>query len=385
MIENLEMKTDRSLLNDFEHLLCNLCLRLPRLSKLTLPIYHFTQKVATALSRCETLNAIILDSDIDEDNLLNPYSLSGIQPFACELQPNAFQSLRHLAFAAAFEDASSFLTQANFPSTNILSLRIHIVHEREPEKKNALPSFLDALSRNFPSLGTLEVILARSTDDYFPLPPPKRSFSDIVDLLPFSRLTNFRIQDANPLLATDADVQALASRWPSLKEFALDHCPSTEEIPTLPATSLIHFARHCPKLRKLVVYVDVLNEDNSRPSPLAFNTNRTTIPRMLSLEELDVGFSPTVGIRYRSPDKTFVPISRFLTSLLRDPSVLKWRFDEDDEELIARGKSPSARVQGWETIRAMLSLLFEKEMAVIAVEKDKEEYRRKYEAMLALV
>lgn len=228
-------------------------------------------------------------------------------------------------------------------------------------------------------------MLALSTDDYFPLPPPKRTFSDIVDLLPFSRLTNFRIQDANPLLVTDADVQALASRWPSLKEFALDHCPSTEEIPTLPATSLIHFARHCPKLRKLVVYVDVLSDDNSQPSAFTFNGSCTKIPRMLSLEELDVRFSPAVGTRYRLPNEAFVPILCFLTSLLRDPSVLKWSMNGDDQDLIAQGRSPSARVQGWETIRAMMSLLFEKEMAVIAVEKDKDEYRRKYEAMLGRV
>lgn len=96
---------------------------------------------------------------------------------------------------------------------------ICIHHERKPEDENALPHFLDGFPKYLPPARTEDNPDSR----YLRLDPLERNFSSIVNLLPFSLVITFRIRGMNPLLATDADVRALDSHRPSLKEFELEH------------------------------------------------------------------------------------------------------------------------------------------------------------------
>lgn len=366
-IESLEMGTDGPIadVDGFEDIFCDLCVGLPQLSKLTLPIYHFTQKTASALSCCENIRTIAVYMEGKYPTEI--HSRRGIRSFAPVLQPNAFQSLLHLSFAATFVDATSFLTQPNSPSANLLSLSVHILEGYLPEKKNALSPFLKMLSKVAASLDALEVVLAIE-DDSHGNPAASHDFTDISSVLSFSRLTKFRIRDLRPLLITDADIITLATQWPLLEELELNGRPISDESSPLSITSLVHFARHCPKLRILAVYIH--HESVYKRFQDACDTSGTVIPRMLALEKLVIGCSPTLDKR-PALDKAFIPVARFLMSLLHDPSILGWTsYEEGDDDQ-------------WKTIRAMMYLLLEKEMAVMEVEKEKEEYKRKYETMLA--
>jgi len=75
-------------------------------------------------------------------------------------------------------------------------------------------------------------------------------------VLSFLNLTAFEIMHKYPVNITLEEVEELASRWPSLEMLSLNEEPLVMHDFTLDLRALIPFARHCPKLRRLGLFMD---------------------------------------------------------------------------------------------------------------------------------
>ena len=132
-------------------------------------------------------------------------------------------------------------------------------------------------------------------------------------------LTLFELHWETPLAMSHADLEDLAASWPALETLILNPqpLPSAEPSP-LTLDALLPFARHCPRLRTLGLYISA-----SAPH----GTLGVTYTPFRSLRKLDFGVS---SIADAAPVALF--LSQLCPSDCRVTSGVNW---PDQDELIA--------------------------------------------------
>jgi hypothetical protein len=88
------------------------------------------------------------------------------------------------------------------------------------------------------------------------IPAKQITFDTLKPVLSFPNLTTFEIMHKYPLNITLEEIEELASRWPSLESLFLNGEPLAMFDFTLDLRALVPFARHCPKLRRLALFMD---------------------------------------------------------------------------------------------------------------------------------
>ncbi|KAI0628309.1 hypothetical protein C8Q77DRAFT_1068263 [Trametes polyzona] len=265
---------------DIQEDLCTLFEGLPSLQKVVLPKFTLSAKVIESLSRNPKLRVVqfeFMESQGAGD-------VSDVHNWFPVLQEDAFQSLHDLSISVHLPHMVRFLNAAFCPA-NLTCLYVHVLYIVPPYQ---VQEFFEAAAQNCQHLTQLYLdfagdpspLLFRTT-----LPDEDRfSWNTLRPLLKLPKLTEFELHWDSPLAITQNDLEDLAVSLPSLELLVLNPEPvPTPQPPSLTLRALIPFARHCPKMRELSLYIDASStdlEDASRElhstlPPVQFHALRT--------------------------------------------------------------------------------------------------------------
>ncbi|OAX32090.1 hypothetical protein K503DRAFT_805521 [Rhizopogon vinicolor AM-OR11-026] len=141
----------------------------------------------------------------------------------------------------------------DFAPTKLTSLFIDTYVEHEPERLHTL---LAILSDQCHLLINLYIKLARVPGQLKLIPTNQITFDTLRPVLSFKNLTTFEVLHKYPVNITLEEIEELASRWPSLRSLSLNEEPLVMSNFTLDLRALVPFARHCPKLYRLGLFMD---------------------------------------------------------------------------------------------------------------------------------
>jgi len=207
---------------------------------------------------------------------------------------DAFPSLFDLSLAANLTDMSCFF-QGDFAPLNLTDLYIHTTRL---ESAGSVHNILLILSESCHMLRFLGLDMC-SKWTQSPLRAEDGSVEDNITLaileplLAFSQLAHLWLTYHRRLQLTNADLQSLLSRWPTIEKLTLNPEPMLLDEPScLTLDVLPVIAKHCPSMRELQLYLDcsgaALLQD---PLGHAFNFLFTTGGRAHPFQHLTF-FSP---------------------------------------------------------------------------------------------
>ncbi|KAI0708775.1 hypothetical protein C8T65DRAFT_830002 [Cerioporus squamosus] len=227
---------------DIETGLCELFTALPKLEDITLPKYTLTTKVIEALSRRENLGVVqfeFLEHQGGGD-------VADVQEWKPVLQEGAFPVLYDFNVNVQLPAILRFMNAPFFPST-LRQLYVHLIQLVSPQ---LVHEFFVAVAEKCPHL--TELVLDYSGD---PTPYVFRRAVPKDELLTWETINPLNWE--TPLAISQADIEELASSWPQLEVLNLNGGPMpTTEPSSLTLHALIPFAKHCPNIRDLGLYID---------------------------------------------------------------------------------------------------------------------------------
>lgn len=249
---------------------------LPELKKVIFPEFYLTSTLFSELSRKKRICAIKFEREAKQ----GLGDEKDVDSFAPVLQEGAFPALRELDITARLGDFVRMMN-ADYAPVNITSLCISTYVEQKPRE---LHSFLVTLSVHCRLLSTLRIKLLHVSGSLKPKLTSARqiAFDTLRPLFLFQKLTTFEVMHKYPINIALEEVEELARRWPSLENLYLNKEPLVMSDCTLDLRALVPFARHCPKLRCLGLFMDA--------TAAKIHTTRELKP-FSALEVLSVGTS----------------------------------------------------------------------------------------------
>jgi hypothetical protein len=323
----------------------NLFRGLAKLEKITLPRFHFTTRVAEALSRLEGLGVVEFQY-YESQGRGDPEDTVVFTP---SLSEGAFPSLWDLSMTASFRDAARFV-DIPFAPTSITMLYID---SQALETPADVLNLLDIIAENceqLQSLGLVSTINAIVT--VTPDQPPKADCINISTLKPLFKcpaLTALELVHQYPLDLLQEDVELIASKWPSLETLLLNNEPVYLNQSKLTLQALLPFARHCPKLRHLGLFIHATTAD--LPSITSFGLPKSDDrPCFQKLRRLSMGVSILVEEG---------PVALFLSHIC--PLGCKLESGVTWDESIVVGEETALAIEGrcekWNKVVELLPLL----------------------------
>ncbi|KAI0338822.1 hypothetical protein BDW22DRAFT_1337381 [Trametopsis cervina] len=234
---------------DVEDELIELLGGLKALERVVLPVYTLTSRIMEELAKHEYLNTIqfeFMESQGRGD-------MDDVQNWRPQLTEGAFPALWDLSLSANLSDMTRFLT-GDFAPSKLTSLYVQILSAPPGEM---VSEFLNALSVHCKLLSHLYLDFFTSSAI---LPTPdtwsRLNYEALRPLLSCSKLVSFEMRWDHVLDITQEDVEEMASKWPSLQTLLLNCEPVDSSIPPqLDLRALLPFARHCPQLTELGLYL----------------------------------------------------------------------------------------------------------------------------------
>lgn len=303
------------------------------LTFLTLPHFFLSTPMMEALGGLPHLESVTLrkrdhiGASADVANLVLPTS------------PGYFQTLEHLSIDCHLSTLTAFISG----STPHLTLKSLHVSSLALECPSAINTFLSALPTGVPNLQSLMLALLTLS-----VPSPAHStditLNTISPIMSLKHLEAFGLTYNYPLALSSSDIDELARALPLIKKLYL--CESSYDThdrsaTTLGLDTLVSFARHCPRLEELGVFIDagVPSPPPRIPEGVRFNKLQT-----LSVGQsfMPLGMSP-------SSSSTDLPASAPLTSsitaialfLSRLLPPLPLQSPQKSEDSVTNGSSPS--------------------------------------------
>lgn len=244
---------------------------LPELKKIILPEFHYTSTVIEQLSRAKNIAVL----DFNQELNLGYGNPANVASFAPLLEEGAFPCLRELNLSARIDDLDRFF-HSSFAPNRLKTLFVNSYIEHTPTEVH---TFLATLSQRCPLLSNLVIQFYHKVLP-FVLPADQRlSYATIKPILTFPNLTSFELVHKFPLRITLDDLEDLASKWPHLECLMLNAEPLFlhEDAFTPDLRALVPFARHCPRLRSLGLYINATEAEipSSHTSLKPFNALHT--------------------------------------------------------------------------------------------------------------
>ena len=350
------------------------------LKHLTLPLYFLNNEITAALASSVFLESITFAVPIEQGT----GDRADVSHYAPVLEEGSFQSLRKLSFSAHLQHAITFIGGAHTPN-NITSLHINILAIDNPP---VLHDLLVAVTR-FRALTelVLDFVLSPGAPVVWPPPPPaaRPSVETFRPILAHNRLTKFEIRWDYQLNLVDQDMEVFATSWPFLEYLHLhsEPIPELTNPPALSLQALIPFAKHCPQLKYLGLYVD----GDSTPPRTATRMEESPQP-FRRLRELSFGSSP---VAVTDPTALYLsqlcPADCELTPGVRWPDAFGIVLDEIEGADDIRVKMQNWWIR-WGSIAKVLSLVvrarqdekvrvmaLQREMAQLSVTRKREKER----------
>jgi hypothetical protein len=229
---------------------------LPNLHVIALPPCHLTPRVAEQLSHLPNLTEIFYRLGPEQG-----YPV--IDDLAFSFAEGAFPSLKHLGNFARVEQMTQFL-ESPFSPSNLVVLQIEWYVFDDPFDVHELSV---AVAANCQLLTKFHFLTHQKpfTEDTY-------NEKIAVTLDPFrplfscTNITTFEMVYQYPLTLQLVAMEEIASKWPSLETLKLNNhpafLPTHESLLTLPTLrSLLPFARHCPRLRHLGLFLHATTTD----------------------------------------------------------------------------------------------------------------------------
>ncbi|KAF8068083.1 hypothetical protein FPV67DRAFT_1669950 [Lyophyllum atratum] len=233
---------------------------LTRLQKLTLPRFCFTTKIAQAVSHLEDLEAIEFQY-FERQGCGHSEDVIQFKPSLVE---GSFPSLWDLNITVLFDDATNFL-DTSFAPTNLTSLFLESLIIETPTNVLRL---VTAIAENCQLLKML-VLVSHGSSIVSTQVPNKDDCLTMDTLRPLFKCPNLISLDVmhhHPLHLQQEDVEEIATSWPGLEKLFLNNEPIYLEQSNLTLRALLPFARYCPKLHTLGLFINATTADIPSPS-----------------------------------------------------------------------------------------------------------------------
>ena len=251
---------------------------LPQLRKVILPIYTFTSKIVEKLSTLQQLDTIQFEFMRSQGN----GDITDVMNFDPQLQQGAFPVLTDLSLSAQLVDATRFLC-GSFAPSNLTSLYLHTLCLAS---LGEVYEFLTMAAENCQLLIRLYLDFFTSADIRSDPDSPPITWQTLRPVLSCANLVEFEVRWDRAFVITQEDVEEMAAKWPSLETLLLNcepmHVPTP---PSLDLRALVPFARHCPKLIELGLYLS-----GTVDSDVVADVG--TVTPFKSLQRLCLGTSP---------------------------------------------------------------------------------------------
>ncbi|KAJ7707801.1 hypothetical protein B0H17DRAFT_1192234 [Mycena rosella] len=273
----LDLRTNMPM-HDMEVDLIFLLRSLAKLRKVVFPRFECTTRIAETLAQLPDLGTLEFQY-VPEQGLGDP---SDTHVFRPTLAMGAFPSLWDLSLTISLNDGVQFMRNS-FAPTNLTALYFDSYLVESPAVVHELLSLLAETCHLLESLGIVTLIGPNSPNE------ERINFSTLRPLLNFPNLLIFEIIHQNPLDLTLEDLDQLARSWPSLKKLILNNEPAVSEHSTLTLQALLPFARHCPEIEQLGLFINASTADLPS-SPTNFTSSYQSLP-FGKLKRLSMGVS----------------------------------------------------------------------------------------------
>ncbi|RDB16527.1 hypothetical protein Hypma_002894 [Hypsizygus marmoreus] len=267
-----------------------------KLQKLTLPRHAFTTKLAEEAAQLAHLVCVEFQY-LSEQGTCDPDDTLSFSP---ALEDGAFPALADFSTTITFSATTRFLDSPYAP-INLTALYIDSPLIEPPSDVQALTALIATHCHLLKSLALVSAVDARTR---LTSPPPKDACVNMDTLRPLFRcpnLTSLELVHHYPVDVSMHDMEELAKAWPALEVLLLGNEPAYIDHPSLTLGALVPFARWCPRLRHLGMFVRADGE--------ALAEVERSPPTFVSLRTLSLGVSP-----FPFPPPAFPSPSAFTTS-----------------------------------------------------------------------
>lgn len=329
---------------DVEDDLIALLTGLPKLRKVILPIYTFTSRIVEKLSTLRELDTVQFEFMETQGS----GDITDVMHFDPQLHAGTFPVLADLSLSAKLQDATRFLC-GSFAPSNLTSLYVHTLCAPSPGE---VRDFLTAVTENCQLLVRLFLDFFTSAEIRSDPDSPPISWQTLRPVLSCANLVEFEVRWDRAFVITQQDVEEMAAKWPSLETLLLNcepmHVPTP---PSLDLRALIPFARHCPKLVELGLFLSGTVEDDT--------TDFGSVKPFQSLQRLCLGTSP---ITDPGPAALFLsqvcPLGCDVFSGITWPEGFAIRDDVVDEAQLAQlNRQATSWFDNWKEVSRTLPLL----------------------------
>lgn len=323
--------------------LAELFLGLPRLKKVIMPLYTLTTAVVERLSQLTELETIQFEFRDAQGRGV----MEDVAHFDPQLHEGSFPALADLSTSARIPDITRFLS-GSFAPANLTSLYVHTLSATAPTEVH---DFLTAVTDNCQLLRRLYLDFFTSVDIRSDPDVPALTWQTLRPVMSCSNLVEFEVRWDKPFDLTLADVEELAAKWPSIETLMLNCEPMhVSAPPALDLRALVPFARHCPRLCELGLYV---NGDAD------FDAADLSVRPFASLARLCMGNSP---IAASGPAALFLsqlcPLGCEVIAGVTWPDGFAIRDDVVDEQTLLRlNAQATVWFETWKEVNRTLPLL----------------------------
>lgn len=227
--------------------------QLRKLQRITLPRHYLTTKFTEALSRLPNLVSILLARDF----VGNPMD---VRSFAPTLTDDAFPALLNISMTTTFHGTARFLKH-KFPFTNLTELSVASAINENPSSIHSLISVVSENCQFLTDISLVSYLGETSVPEGINQSLNHITIEVLKPLLKLSKLVNVEITHRHPLALSQKDIELIASSWPSLNSLHLNPHPVHHTQSNLTLKALVPFAKHCPKLEFLGLFVDASSEN----------------------------------------------------------------------------------------------------------------------------
>jgi len=288
-LTTLDLRTSRPA-SSIEEYFVPLLGELSRLEKVVVPPYHITNRVMETLAKLPNLGVIEFQY-LQYQGIGEKEDVENIDPV---IPGDGFPMLWDLSLSAHLSQFIPVVANTLAPAAkNLTTIYVHAISVKS---EASVRQYLTVVGENFPSIKNIyvEALPGPTMSTQWGETEPEfeaLTFDTLEPLLDCPNLTTFELMYPIPLCLTLDDLETLTSRWPTLEAIDLNREPvvlgsamGTQSNLTLRA--LLPFARNCPNLRKLGLYLHATEAD----LPSVFEISRS----FSKLSELNVGLS-TIG------------------------------------------------------------------------------------------
>ena len=350
---------------DFVHLLHEL----PRLEKIVVPPFHITSRVMETLSKAPSLGVIEFQY-LQYQGIGDKYDVARFNP---KISKDGFPALWDLSLSAHLSRFIPVVAGTLAPAAkNLTSIYIHAI---SVESEASVRQYLTVVGENFPLIKSIYVealpgpVMSTQWEGMEP-EFEALTLETLKPLLNCPHLTTFELMYPIPLCLTLDDLESLTSGWPTLEVIDLNREPVILGLamgtqPNLTLRALLPFARNCPNLRKLGLYLHATETDIPSVSE---------IPRPFSkLTDLNVGLS-SIG----EPEAVTLFLSRICPAECNVEAGVCWSYVDAFVDDASRAVMQD-RINAWDEVNFHLplsvKLRYEEKVARDSIEREVEDLR----------